>query len=70
MVEDREGEWTRGMYRCQRERGKPLEKVLRQLFNQHGTWNQVARELGVQKHTLRAWRRRLGLVSERITVLK
>ena len=47
--------------RLKREQKMPVEKLIVKLFNEHRTWSAVARELGVSRNTVNAWRKRFEI---------
>lgn len=46
--------------RVEKEKSKPMGKVLEELYDEHRDSNLVARDLGVTKKTLVEWRQRAG----------
>lgn len=56
------------MEQVQQERGKPLKQVLVELWDQHGSQQAVADELGVTQGTISLWMLRLGLTFKTVIV--
>jgi transcriptional regulator with PAS, ATPase and Fis domain len=56
------------MIEIQQERGKPLKQVIKDLWEEHGSQQAVADELGVTQGTISLWMLRLGLTFKTIIV--
>lgn len=60
---------TKTMQQIERERGKPITEVLRELYTLYGSQTAVAHALGVNQGTLSVWLVKLGL-EQRTTLVE
>lgn len=61
---------TLKMQLIEQERGKKIDEILIELFQQHGNVYLVANELGVSQSTISTWLMRLGMEIRSIVVRK
>lgn len=52
----------------ERARGRPMSELLKELYAQHGSQVEVARDLGVSQGTVSLWLMRFGLRGKKILV--
>lgn len=57
------------MHQVESEAGIPIEVIIEQLYEKHGSQTAVARELGIAQGTLSLWLVKLGL-KEKLIVIK
>ena len=55
---------TKAMLEIEERLGRPLEEVIPELYEEHGTEAGVAEALGITRHSLYFWRRMLGIEIE------
>jgi transcriptional regulator with PAS, ATPase and Fis domain len=52
---------TRAMREIEERYGRPIEQVLTEVFNRHGSYEEAAAELGIDHTTLWRWMDGLGI---------
>lgn len=59
---------SKRMQEVEHERGQPIEQVLADLFQEHGTQRAVAADLGITQSTLSYWLLKLRMSTQTILV--
>ena len=52
------------MRKIERERGQSIESLIREMYDQDFSTNEMAKSLGISRQTLYQWMARLGAVTE------